>query len=119
MAPPGDQAAFIGFDAATYDSLGLSVMSLATGKAIPWFAIFGESYGFRWLPDGSILLSIWETQETATLYRLHGPGRNERLGTIPLPVTSLGVSTDLHRAAVVTQEYHGDAWMSRVVRPSP
>jgi tRNA A-37 threonylcarbamoyl transferase component Bud32 len=116
-APQGEEAAFIGFDAATYDSLGLSVMSLANGKATRWFAIFGERYGFRWLPDGSILLSIWETQETVTLYRVRGPGRSERLGTIPLPVTSFSVSKDLRRVAVVTHEYHGDAWMSRVVRP--
>jgi hypothetical protein len=52
-----------------------------------------------------------------TLYRVRGPRRVDRLGTIPRPVTSFSASKDLRRAAVVTQEYHGDAWMSRVVRP--
>jgi hypothetical protein len=94
-------------------------MSLANGKATRWFAIFGEAYGLQWLPDGSILLAIWETQETVTLFRVRGPGQSERLGTIPQPVTSLSVSRDLHRATVVTHEYHADAWMSRVARPKP
>jgi tRNA A-37 threonylcarbamoyl transferase component Bud32 len=116
-APEKEEAAITGFDAATYDSLGLSVMSLADGKVTPWVAIFGERSWFRWLPDGSILLSIWETQESVTLYRVRGPGRVERLGAIPRPVTSFSASSDLRRAVVVTKEYHGDAWMSRVVRP--
>ena len=117
--PDGEEAAFTGYDAGTYDSLGLSVMSLSSGKAARWTAIFGEQSAFRWLPDGSILLSIWETQETVTIYRVRGPGRVERLGTIPRPVTSFSVSKDLRRATVVTHEYHGDTWMSRVVRPTP
>jgi len=116
-APDGKAVAIIGYDAATYDSLGLSVMSLADGKVTRWAAIFGESSYLRWLPDGSILFTVWETQETATPYRLRGPRLSERLGTVPRPVTSFGASSDLRRAVVVTREYHGDAWMSRVVRP--
>ena len=115
-APDGGEVAFIGYDAATYDSLGLSVMSLADGKVTPWIAFFAENSGFRWLPDHSILLRIWETQESVSLYRVRGPGLVERLGTIPRSVARFSVSDDLRRAAVVTREYHGDAWMSRVVR---
>ena len=118
-APDGKRVAFAGFDAATYDSLGLGVMSLADGKVARWVTIFGESSDAQWLPDGSILLDIWETQETVTAFRVRGPGQSERLGTVPRPVTSFRVSRDLRRAAVVTREYHGDAWMSRVVRPTP
>ena len=118
-APDGRAAAFVGYDAATYDSIGLGVMSLSDGKETHWVAIFGAKPFFRWLPDGSILLDIWETQETVTPYRVRGPGRSERLGTVPRPVTSFSASKDLRRAAVVTREYHGDAWMSRVVRPKP
>src|SRR5262249_13241286 len=40
----GGEAAFIGYDAGTYDSLGLSVMQLADGKVMRWMAMFGESY---------------------------------------------------------------------------
>ncbi|MEP7326093.1 MAG: protein kinase [Gemmatimonadota bacterium] len=117
LSPDGGEVAFIGYDVATYDSLGLSVMSLGDGKVTPWVTYFGENVNFGWLPDHSILLRLWESQETVTLYRVRGPGQVEKLGTIPRAVTSFGVSDDLHRATVVTREYHGDAWMSRVVRP--
>jgi dipeptidyl aminopeptidase/acylaminoacyl peptidase len=116
-AADGLALAFLGYDAATFDSLGLSVMSLPDGKVTRWAAIFGENAGVRVLPDHSILLRIWDTQESVTLYRLRGPGQVERLGTIPRAVTSFSVSDDLRRATVVTHEYSGDAWLHRVVRP--
>jgi hypothetical protein len=66
--------------------------------------MFGESYGLRWLPDGSILFLLWKTHETVTPYRVRDPGLSERIGTVPRPVTSFGLSNDLRRAAVVTRE---------------
>lgn len=116
-SPDGKQVAFVGWNAPSVDSAGLSVMSLSDGKSTPWMAAFAEGAEARWLPDGSILFLVWESQETVALYRLRGPGRVERLGTIPRPVTGLSVSDDLRRAVVQTREYHGDAWISKVVRP--
>jgi hypothetical protein len=49
---------------------------------------------------------------------MRSPGQIDRLGAIPRPVHGLTVSNDLKRAVIVTRDYHGDAWMYHVVRPS-
>ena len=69
-----------------------------------------------WLKDGTLLLLLGDTPETYSIYHLLSPGRAVKLGTIPRRVSSLSVSDDLKRAAVVVRNYHGDAWMSKVVR---
>jgi hypothetical protein len=99
------------------DSLGVSVLSLADGSVTHWLTIFGEDADVSWLKDGTLLLLLGETSETYSIYHLLGPGRAVKLGTIPRRVSSVSVSKDLKRAAVVVRNYHGDAWMSRVVRP--
>jgi hypothetical protein len=40
----------------------------------------------------------------------------DTLGEVPKPVVGMSVSADLRRAAVLTREYHGDAWMHRLAR---
>ena len=99
------------------DTLGVGMLSLRDGTFTPWASIVAEAGEGSILPDHSILVEVAETFETVTLYHLRGPGQIERLGTIPRPVQRLSVSNDLKRAAVVTRDYHGDAWMYRVVRP--
>ena len=104
--------------APSVDSMGVSVMSMADGKVTPWFtATAAEGGDLDRLKDGSFLLRVHDTPETYSLYHLLGPGRSVRLGSIPDKVSSLSVSEDLKRAAVVLREDHRDAWMSRVVRP--
>lgn len=115
-APDGRSVAFAGFNAAQ-DSIGLGVLSLSTGTFTLWQAVVGVGMDIRWLVDGSILLRLHEGQETITLLRLRGPGRKERIGTLPRGVVYLNVSNDLRRAAVVTRDTHGDAWISTVVKP--
>ncbi|MFI5209676.1 MAG: protein kinase, partial [Gemmatimonadales bacterium] len=116
IAARGGEVAFVGWNTPDLDSTGLSVMSLADGKVTHWATLFSEGSIVEWLSDGTILLANWETPETVTLYRVHGPGRLERLGTIPraVPVGNLIVSSDRRRVGIVTRESHGDAWMSRV-----
>lgn len=59
---------------------------------------------------------VFETQQTATLYRLRGPGRIERLGTIPCPIFDVSVAADLGHAVVTVRDDHADAWMTRIVQ---
>ena len=93
-------------------------MSLVDGKVTSWFtAPSGEHAELIRLKDGSLLLSIRDTPETYVLYHLLGPDRAVRIGSIPAKVSSLSISEDLKRAAIVVREYRGDASMSRVVRP--
>jgi hypothetical protein len=91
-------------------------MSLADGKVTPWFTTTAVGAELDRLKDGSFLMRVHDTPETYSLYHLLGPGRFVRLGAIPRKVSSLSVSGDLKRAAVVVREHHGDAWMSRVMR---
>jgi tRNA A-37 threonylcarbamoyl transferase component Bud32 len=100
------------------DTLGVTVLSLRDGTFTPWVSRSADGGWGKILPDHSMLLQVRETQETVALYRLRGPGKIERLGAIPRPVVRLTVSDDLKRAAIVTRDYHGDAWMYRVVRPA-
>jgi hypothetical protein len=115
--PDNRGLAYVGWNAATYDSARVSIVSLADGATTPWATAFAERAWISFLPDNSILFYVFETQESLTLYRLRGPGRMERLGTVPRPIDFVNVSSDLRRAAVTVRDYHGDAWMSRVVRP--
>ncbi|HEV2181799.1 MAG TPA: hypothetical protein VGR59_15835, partial [Gemmatimonadaceae bacterium] len=63
-----------------------------------------------------IVFDVFETEQTAAIYRLHGPGRMERLGTIPRPVFDVSVANDLRRAVVTVRDYHADAWMTRILK---
>jgi Tol biopolymer transport system component len=98
------------------DSILVSVFSLADGAVTRWFSTFGERGQASWLIDGSLLVAIEDARETYSLYHVLGPDRAEKLGTIPRRVSSMSVSKDLKRAAVVVRDHRGDAWMSRVVR---
>jgi hypothetical protein len=98
------------------DSTQVSVLSLADGAVTQWLTTFGEDVDVSWLKDGTLLLLLGETPETYSIYHLLRPGRAVKLGTIPRRVSSVSVSKDLKRAAVVVRDYRGDVWMSKVVR---
>jgi hypothetical protein len=113
----GRLVALSGVKAPDTDSVGLGVITPGDTVVTSWFTTFGEGAEVNRLKDGSFLLRLHDTPETYSLYHIRGPGRAEKIGSIPRTVSSLSVSEDLKRAAVVVREYHGDAWMSRVVRP--
>jgi hypothetical protein len=102
-----------GWDA-TFDSILVHVVELPEGRASRWAAFLSEGCGVWGLADGSVLIAILETQASVTLYRLRAPGRIERLGTIPRPVSGLSPSLDARRLVVLTQDFHGDVWLARV-----
>jgi hypothetical protein len=101
----------------SFDTLGIAVAPLDGGPPVIWASMFADGGGGQFLDDGSILFNVRQTQESFALYRLRAPGRLERLGVIPRPIAGLSVSRDLRHAVVKVQDYHGDAWMHRVVRP--
>jgi hypothetical protein len=92
-------------------------MSLADQSVRHWFTIAGEGGQVGWLSDGTLLLRLADTPETWSLYHLTQPDRAVKLGTIPRMVSSISVSADMKRAAIVVHDYRGDAWINRVVRP--
>jgi hypothetical protein len=94
----------------------VSVLSLVDSVVTPWFTTFDALCQVTWLEDGTLLVLLRHTLETYSIYHLLGPGRAEKLGTIPRKVSSVSASRNLKRIVVVERNYHGDAWMSRVVR---
>jgi hypothetical protein len=116
--PGRNKVAVLGWNAATFDSLGLDIFSPADGKFTPWAVWFSEGGRADWLSDGSGGVSLNQTQRITTFYRVTDPGRVERVGSIPRQIQSGGTfSADFKRIAVVTGERRGDVWMSAVVRP--
>ena len=110
----GSRLAVLGWGA-TDDRVRFAVVPTAGGPATPWFTSFAESAEADWLDDGSLLISIWDAEESASLFRVRAPGQVEKLGRIPYPVRGLSVSKNLARAAFFSRQYRGDAWLYRVV----
>ena len=115
-APDGARLVTIGWNA-TNDSMRVHVISLPDGQPARWATFFGEgAANTTFLADGSVVIPVWETQESVTLYRLRGPGRIERVGTIPRPVDQIRVASDGRRVVVSTREFQGDIWLARIER---
>jgi len=115
--PNGPRLVLTGWNTGTNDSLGVAVVSLDGGPPVRWAAMFAEGGGASFASDGSLSFVIYPTQESVVLYRVPGPNRIERIGTVPRPVAGFWVSRNLQRASVLERDYHGDAWMNKVVRP--
>ncbi len=81
-----------------------------------WATSPAERGDAGFLDDGSILFTPWDTPESIVFYRVTAPGKMERLGKVPRSVAGVSVSDDLKRAVVLEADYHGDAYMSRIVR---
>jgi hypothetical protein len=114
--PTGERVAMMGWNAGTYDSIGVAVAPLAGGAATFWAADAAERGDLMWLDGGSLLFAPWDTPESALLFKLGGPGKLTRLGRISRPTANLSLSADLRHVSVVERNYHGDAFTSRIVR---
>jgi hypothetical protein len=109
------------------DSAFVDVTVLPSGRITRW-ATFKTAAGsatpgsglqwprVSWLADGSLVLWTQETEAAGTLYRIRGPARVERLGTISGALQSFSISIDGHRAVLVTNQFKGDVWLARVAR---
>jgi len=114
--PTGRRIGMSGWSASTFDTLGVAVVSSDGGTPVMWAKHFAEGGGMVFLSDGSLGFEVLPSEETVTLYRVPAPGQLDLLGTVPRPVTGVTGSADLKRVSVDTKDYHGDAWMSRVVK---
>ena len=52
-----------------------------------------------------------------TIYKVSAAGQQTTVAAVPHVANTLSVSRDLKRATIGWIDYHGDAWMYRVVRP--
>jgi serine/threonine-protein kinase len=98
------------------DTTALIVMGTEGGAPTTWATATGFYTPIvGGTPVGFILRS---PQGAVSLWRMGAPGRSALVGTLPTPgIFGASVSTDLKRAVVNRSEYHGDAWLTRVIRP--
>jgi len=106
-----------GWNAGSADSLVAMQVPMDGSPWAVWASMFAERGTFRPLPGGDLLLVIFTTQQSATLYRATAAGRVEQVGIVPRPIDVIVLSRDGRRAGIGIRDYQGDAWMSRVVRP--
>ncbi len=111
----GQQLLMLGWGP-TEDTLGVSVVPIDGGTPVMWATSFAERGPARFLSDGSILFQPWDTPESVLLNKVAAPGKVQRLGKVPRSVAGVNLSDDLKRAMVLEADYHGDAFMSKVVR---
>ena len=112
----GSRLLAVGWNAGSFDSLGVVVAPVAGGEWTLWRKEFAEDGTARFLDDGGMVFIRRPTQETMALEHLPGPGVAHPVGTIPRVVADLAVSGDLRRVAIVERTPHGDAWMSHIAR---
>ncbi len=113
----GSRLLMLGWNRGTNDSLGVAVVAIDGGTPAMWATSYAEGGGANFLADGSVLFQARPSQESVALLQVRGPGIIKRLGIVPRPVADVSLSADLKRALIVERSYHGDAWMSRIVRP--
>jgi tRNA A-37 threonylcarbamoyl transferase component Bud32 len=102
---------------ASWDSLVVLQVPMDGSPWPVWARVFAEQGGIQPAPGGGLLLDVFATQQSATIYEVSGPGGVRKLGTVPRPIDGLAFSRGGRRISVYVRDYHGDAWMSKVVRP--
>ena len=115
--PSGQRLAMTGWNTGTWDSVGVAVVPAGGGTPTLWAKSAAEQVGASFLGDGSVLFAPWDTPESAVLYKVRGPGQIERLGSVKRPTAGISAARDLQRITLLESNYHGDAYMSRIVRP--
>ena len=108
---------FIRAWSASQDSLVVLQAPMDGSPWTVWAEFFAENGDITPLSGGGLLLSVFPSQASAALYRILVPGQPVKLGAVPRPVAGLFPSRNGRRVAVLVRDYHGDAWMSKVVRP--
>ena len=115
LDPAGQHLVIAGWGV-SYDSIGAAVVPLEGGTPVMWATSPAEQGDAEFLADGAVLFTPWDTPESIVFYRVPTAGKLERLGKVPRSVAGVSVSDDLKRAAVLEADYHGDAYMSRIIR---
>ena len=84
--PAGQRLAITGWNAGTYDSVGVAVVPVVGGTPVLWATSAAEQGAAGFLDDGAILFTPWDTPESAVLYRVACPAGSS--GSAPCPALS-------------------------------
>jgi hypothetical protein len=116
MSPDGARMLYQGWGKNTNDSVAFETVPIAGGSPTRLYTTIADHVNHSWLADGSVLVNVWDTPESLSMYKVKGPGQVEKLGTVPHLVTNFNVSADLKRAVLGWRETKSDAFMYRVVK---
>jgi hypothetical protein len=116
MSPDGTRMLYQGWGKSTNDSIAFETVPFAGGSPTRLFTAIADHVNHFWLADGSLLVNVWDTPESLSMYKVKGVGQVEKLGTVPHLATNFNVSADLKRAVLGWRETKSDAFMYRVVK---
>jgi tRNA A-37 threonylcarbamoyl transferase component Bud32 len=116
-SPDGSRLLMIGWGASTSDTMRVDVVPTGGGTPVPWTRSFAENGAATWLADGSLAFMVWSGTDAVSVRQVTGPGQEKILGTVGHVASTISLSRDLQRATIGWQDYRGDAWMYRVVKP--
>ncbi len=117
-SPDGSEVAVAGYGDFDSDSLILSVLSLEDGSSRRITGMVGDRIDNpRWLPDGTLIVPVFETAGTLALYRasVHG-GPVVRLGPVPRFPGSYRFSADGRRGIIRATDEPSDVHVLRNFR---
>ena len=117
VSADGSRLLYVGWGAATDDTLRVDVVPTAGGTPVPWVSRFAETGAAQWMNDGSIAFLDWTGPESVTLFKATAPGEVQRIGAVAHRATSMTLSRDYQRATIGWSDKRFDAWMYRVVKP--
>jgi len=85
------------------------------GRPAPW-AAFSDAWpsSVSWLDDGSFLTGVQRGPQVETLYRVRGPGRTDKVATLPRPMDWITISRNGRRGVGGTSTFRGDIWVAHV-----
>lgn len=105
----GRRVVVAGEVAAAPDSTQIVMIDLDGGPSTVWARVRGSVSAFI---GGDSLTGFLQGP---SVFALDGPGRVRLVGRSATPGT-IFVSSDFKRATLTTRDYHGDAWLMKVVR---
>ncbi|HEX6644257.1 MAG TPA: serine/threonine-protein kinase [Gemmatimonadales bacterium] len=117
-SPDGREVAVAGFGDLESDSLIVSIVSLDDGSTRRVAGIVGDHLDNpRWLPDGTLIVPVFETEWTLALYRAPaGGGPLVRLGPVPRFPGSYRFSADGRRGIIRATDETSDVHVLRNFR---
>jgi serine/threonine protein kinase len=116
----GSKVAFVGWkNPSEASNVSVGILNLADNTFTLPMTKLAEDATATWLDDGGLLVTINDTPESVSFYRLRPDGKVSRLGSTPRVVDQnnfITASADMKKAFMISRDDRRDIWMNKVVR---
>ncbi len=114
-APDGRR---LGIEAIVPGSLAVYQVVLPEGRVTRLASFRPQSNGdASWLADGGLLVFAEQRNPSVALYRVHGSGRVDTLGTVPGSFAFFQSALDGQHVVITTRDIQSDIWVARRSAP--